>query len=64
MVRGSEVLRTCDFKEGVLRDPTKVKAVLQWESLKTIIEIRSFLGLVGYYRIFFEGFSKIAMPLT
>lgn len=45
-------------------DPSKVDAVLQWEALKTVIEIRSFLGLVGYYRRFIEGFSKLALPLT
>jgi len=51
-------------KKGVSIDPTKVEAVLQWEPPKSVIEIRSFLGLAGYYRRFIEGFSKIAMPLT
>ena len=51
-------------KEGVSVDPTKVEAVLHWESPKSVTEIRSFLGLAGYYRRFIEGFSKIAMPLT
>jgi len=51
-------------KEGVLVDLIKVKAFLQWEPQKIMTEIRSFLGLAGYYRRFIEGFSKIAMPLT
>jgi len=51
-------------KEGVSVDPTKVEAVLQWEPPKSVTEIRSFLGLAGYYRRFIEGYSKIAMPLT
>jgi len=51
-------------KEDISVDPTKVEAVLQWEPPKSVTEIRSFLGLVGYYRRFIEGFSKIAMPLT
>ncbi|GJT18957.1 hypothetical protein Tco_0877663 [Tanacetum coccineum] len=35
-----------------------------WKPLKTPIEIRSFLGLSGYYRRFIANFSKIAKPLT
>ena len=45
-------------------DPKKVEAVVQWEPPKTIFEIRSFLGLAGYYRRFVEGFSSLAAPLT
>ena len=45
-------------------DPTKVEAVVRWESSKSATEIRSFMGLVGYYRRFIEGFSKIVAPLT
>ena len=45
-------------------DPSKVDAVSQWETLKSVTEIRSFLGLTGYYRRFIEGFSKLALPLT
>jgi len=51
-------------KEGVAVDPAKVQAVLEWEQPKTITEVRSFLGLAGYYRRFIEGFSKLALPLT
>ena len=38
-------------KEGVSVDPTKVEAVLQWEPPKSVTEIRSFLGLAGYYKL-------------
>ncbi|XP_073022767.1 uncharacterized protein [Primulina eburnea] len=41
-----------------------VEAVLQWSSPTSVPEIRSFLGLAGYYRRFIEGFSKIARYLT
>ena len=49
---------------GISVDPAKVDAVLQWETPKSATEIRSFLGLAGYYRRFIEGFSKLALPLT
>ncbi|WRX15687.1 Reverse transcriptase domain - like 10 [Theobroma cacao] len=45
-------------------DPKKIEAILQWEQPRTVTEIHSFLGLVGYYRRFVEGFSLIAAPLT
>jgi len=49
---------------GIVVDPSKVDAVSQWETRKSITEIRSFLGLAGYYRRFIEGFSKLALMLT
>ncbi|XP_016667342.1 uncharacterized protein [Gossypium hirsutum] len=48
--------------EGIKVDPQNIKAVLDWKQPKTITEIRSFLGLAGYYRRFVEGFSLIAAP--
>jgi len=50
--------------QGIAVDPTKVKAVVKWESPKSATEIRSFMELVGYYRKFIEGFSKIVAPMT
>ncbi|XP_042466024.1 uncharacterized protein LOC122048535 [Zingiber officinale] len=49
---------------GISVDPQKIEAITGWEQPKTVQEIRSFLGLAGYYRRFVEGFSSIALPLT
>jgi hypothetical protein len=48
---------------GISIDPSKVKDVLSWNTLQNILGIRSFLRLAGYYRRFFEGFSKISKPM-
>nr|GEX04495.1 hypothetical protein [Tanacetum cinerariifolium] len=50
--------------QGIHVDPTKIESIKDWGSPKTATEIRQFLGLVGYYRRFIEGFSKIARPMT
>ena len=51
-------------KDDISVDPGKVDVVANWRRPSTMTEIQSFLGLVGYYRWFVEGFSKIALPLT
>ena len=50
--------------QGIAVDWAKVEAVIKWKSPKSAMEIRSFVGLVGYYKRFIKGFSKIVVPLT
>ena len=50
--------------KGVSVDPQKIEAVVNWKPPKNVSEVRSFLGLAGYYKKFVEGFSKITAPLT
>ena len=52
------------FGNGIFINPRNVEAIVNWECPKNVIEIRSFLGLVGYYRRFMENFSLIVVPLT
>jgi hypothetical protein len=50
--------------EGIAVDPSKVQEVLDWKSPISVTQIRSFLGLAGYYRRFIPNFSKIVKPMT
>ncbi|KAJ9556097.1 hypothetical protein OSB04_010711 [Centaurea solstitialis] len=51
-------------REGIKVDLAKNEALMNLEVPKAPTEIRSFLGLAGYYRRFTQDFSKIAVPLT
>ena len=45
-------------------DLEKVEAITSWKRPKSIFEIRSFLGLAGYYKRFIRDFSRLAAPMT
>jgi hypothetical protein len=49
-------------KDGISVDPSKVQEVMDWKPPKSVHQIRSFLGLAGYYHQFIPDFSRIAKP--
>jgi len=49
---------------GISVDPSKVQEVMDWKPPTSVHQIRSFLGLAGYYRKFIPDFSRIAKPMT
>ena len=49
--------------KGIATNPKKVEAVIKWPTPKTVYDVRSFLGFVGYYRRFIKNFGKIAKPI-
>jgi hypothetical protein len=71
-------IKKCDFKvkstkylgliieagKGIRMDPAKVKAIKEWEALKTVKGVRSFLSFANFYRKFIKDFAQVTAPLT
>ena len=51
-------------KEGISVDPEKIWAIEDWSVPKDVTDVRSFMGIIGYYWRFIEGFSRIANPIN
>jgi hypothetical protein len=51
-------------KDGIVVDPEKIESIREWSAPKNVREVKSFMGLDGYYRRFIVGFSRIAHPIT
>ena len=51
-------------EEGISVDPEKIEAIMNWPTLRNVIDVISFMGLVGYYKRFIEGFSKVSHAIT
>ena len=51
-------------EQGLAVDPEKIKAIRDWLVPTDVSAVRSFIGIVGYYRRFVERFSAIAYPIT
>jgi hypothetical protein len=59
-----QYLRHVISAKGIVIDPEKIKAIMEWPVPKDVADIRSFMGITRYYHRFIEGFSKITYPIT
>ena len=50
-------------EEGIRVDAKKIEVIIEWKPPRNVTEVRSFLGLAGYYRRFVKGFSMTAGPM-
>ena len=51
-------------EEGIRVDPEKIEVIVEWKPPRNVREVRSFLGLAGYYRRLVKRFSMTTAPMT
>lgn len=50
--------------KGILVDPAKIEAIVDWPTPQSVTKVGSFMGLARYYKKYVEGFSRIIIPIT
>ena len=51
-------------KVGIVVDPKNIESTMEWPIPRNVDEVRSFMGLAGYYRQFIRNFSRMGYPIT
>ena len=51
-------------EEGIYMEPDKIEDIMNWPTPRNVIDVRSFMGLVGYYKRFIEGLFKVVHAIT
>lgn len=64
LVKQPQFLGHVVYEKGITTCKDKVKAVTNFPTLKSVEDVRTFVGLVGFYRAFTSGFTSIARTLT
>ena len=63
-VQEVEFLGMIVSREGIKMDDSKVKAIKEWPTPKTVRGVWSFLGLANFYQRFIKGYAQVAQPLN